>query len=149
MKASLAILLGLSMALAMARRAESCSCFGDTPIEQLFNNADAVFRGAPTSYTEVGDDFVYTFAVTACWKGDVGKVIELRALISEAACGVFIPTGYDVIVYANYDAGNLRTNLCLLTYGTNPVHLDWLGEPTCTSVSVDEYSWGRVKALYR
>src|SRR5262245_11631353 len=95
MRASIAILCGLSLALGMAPRVEACSCFGDTPVEQLFNNADAVFRGAPVSYTEEGKEFVYTFAVTACWKGNVGDVIELRALISEAACGVFIPMGYD------------------------------------------------------
>jgi hypothetical protein len=120
-----------------------------TPPEQMFAGADAVFRGSPISYTVQGEYYVYTFDVTACWKGNVGEVVELRALVNEAACGIFIPVGNDVIVYADSFSGILYTNLCSVVYGGNQEHLDWLGEPTCSPVSVDENSWGQVKALYR
>jgi len=151
------IYLALCLALAFvgARSASACSC-DNAPPSELYALSDAVFFGTPLSYAIIKDSYgvdtyLYMFDVTACWKGDVEEIIELRAVVSEASCGVFLPLGDPQLVYAFENQGNLTTNMCLVAPfgGGGYDHLGWLGEPACTTISIDESSWGSVKALYR
>ncbi|HET9886064.1 MAG TPA: hypothetical protein VFR10_01035 [bacterium] len=153
MKSLLLTILGLSFVAVLleGRPAVACSCM-ETPPEEMFANADAVFRGTPISYIVIdanNDYYIYFFDVTACWKGNVGEIVSFSALVDENICGIFIAPGNDVIVYAHDSGGTLWTNLCSVVYGGNQEHLNFLGEPGCGPVSVEENSWGSVKALYR
>ncbi len=156
MKTLIAAALGLSLSvLAAARPAGACSCM-ETPPEELFANYEAVFRGSTISYEVVPDGmfsyYIYQFAVTACWKGDIGDVIQVHSNVDEAFCGVFLPIGTDFLVYAMEDSGVFFANLCSVIYAPGPTgqeHLEWLGEPNCGAVSTDVQSWGGIKSLYR
>jgi hypothetical protein len=156
MKTTFAAVLALSLAVMFgAPSSQACSCLGSPP-EELYANYDAVFRGSTQSYV-ISNEFgapiyIHSFLVTACWKGNVQGVIPVHALVDEAGCGVFISPIWDVIVYANLHDGHYHANLCSVFYVESDLgqeHLDWLGEPGCSPVSVEENSWGSVKALYR
>jgi len=153
MKTNRLTILGLTFALVIAgvRPSDACSCVDDGPAV-MYGGADAVFRGSPISYVEIEESgipfYVYLIQVTECWKGNVGATVELRALVGDAFCGVFIPPGSEELIYAYNESGHLTTNLCAVSPGNVTEHLEWLGESTCF-ISVDEVSWGSVKALYR
>ncbi len=158
MRAMVTALLLFGLAASSVRPAAACSCL-ESPPEDMYAFAEVVFRGTPLSYQMIPDGensyYKYVFQLTACWKGNVGdpgEVIEVRSLVSEAACGVFIPVGWDVLIYGNELSGVFHANLCGTFNALTPVgqeHIEWLGEPGCDTVSVDANSWGRVKALYR
>ena len=154
MKTLMSTALALSLAILVmgAQPAGACSCIGNPP-EIMFADADAVFRGTPTTYVVIdapNDYYQYYFSVTDCWKGNVGETVILRALVDENICGIFIEPGQEVIVYAYFQGGSeLWTNLCSVRAGNNQEHLNYLGEPGCSPVSAEEHSWGGVKALYR
>src|SRR6188768_716496 len=142
MKSIFAAAVGLSLALFSGGESSlACSCMGNPP-EQLYKSHDAVFRGTPLSYV-VSDEFgeptyIYSFQVTACWKGDVDGVIEVRSEVNEAICGVFIPPGSDVLIYAELHSGHYHGNLCTVFSAAGAdEHFKWLGEPTCSPVSVE------------
>ena len=153
MKGLMPTVLGLSLAILVmgAKPAGGCSCM-ETPPQDMFAGADAVFRGTPIFYQVIDADYdyyIYFFEVTACWKGNVGETVTFTALVDENICGIFIEPNADVIVYVSDFGGELSTNLCSVVFGGNQEHLKYLGEPGCSPVSVEEHSWGGVKALYR
>lgn len=107
----------------------ACSCpyVSETPAQEFYDEADAVFVGRiveqtpdvlcepiprPPEYRQVN------FEVTRSWKtvsrSEVGVVTEFGG--SAATCGLMDPVGTELLVYASIDAetGQLKTDTCLV-----------------------------------
>ena len=131
--------------------AAACSC-GPATDQQALDAADTVFEGELLSYEfdedpdgdgTIGstDPAVWTFAVTAVYKGDARQTETIYSASSGASCGLEIPKEGTFFVFANwitadnaepgYPIGELTAGLCGGTRAVSagPLDLDPTIEP--------------------
>ena len=136
----------------------ACSCMPMTP-EENFNLSAAVFSGTIVSLTlestTQGMLHKATVFVTGCWKGaPLGFLTTVWTPETEDVCGIeTFALNQEWLFYA-HSAGGLGGYLTHLCDRTQPMPMlqedaDFLGASNCSPVSVDDVSWGRVKATYR
>lgn len=101
--------------------ARACSCAFRPPalyVDELFDDARAVFVGAPYAVRPVVDarGFVQTvyvdFEVYESWKGVSGSRVGVVTSGDEASCGVDFQVGRTYLVFAFSSDNHLAANLC-------------------------------------
>ncbi|MBX3275435.1 MAG: hypothetical protein KF729_34540 [Sandaracinaceae bacterium] len=106
-------MISVLAALAPARAA-ACSCMAITAL-QAYEGHTVVFEGRVLEVRSAADPSganVVRFEVVQHWKGVETEAIEVETGTSSAACGIAFEPGTSWLVYANDDAGVLRTGLC-------------------------------------
>ena len=103
-------LLGATVQLGAAPAAAcSCKSFSDAA---AFARSDAVFVGRVQAYAKPGSvnssagPALWTFEVTAVYKGDVSQRQEIVSQVSSSSCGLRIPRRGEFLVFAG--AGDSR-----------------------------------------
>ena len=107
--ALLALLLAAAAHLAVATPAAACSCISPVPGEKQFvDRADAIFVAELAGYTAPPqratmssmDPAVWTFTVSAVYKGEVAARQDVVSAMDSASCGLELPRGGRFLVYA-------------------------------------------------
>ena len=82
---------------------------------EAYDGHSVVFEGRVLEVRSAADPSganVVRFEVVQHWKGVESEAIEVETGTSSAACGIAFEPGTSWLVYANADAGALRTGLC-------------------------------------
>ena len=119
----------LAIFAASLTAAYGCSC-ADPTVKDAARRAIVVFSGTitalklaskPYTFRRLSDTrTIVVFRVTRVWKGDVGRIFEMPAVVEEADCLGFAPQllklGAELLVYAfNQQSEFYYTGLCSRT----------------------------------
>ena len=116
----------LALALASLSMARACEC-SDPTVQDAKQRATVIFHGTITALrstdkrSPMGIDTgkVATFRVARVWKGEVGPVFEMPAVVAGGDCWGFsdrlLKVASDLIVYAVRIEGMYYTTLCSRT----------------------------------
>jgi hypothetical protein len=104
--------------LGVARRAEACSCFPATSIEDAIRATDSVLEARVTALRKAADNpeqYVVVLDVKKSHKGAPGPHLEVITEVETAMCGYPFQPGRDYLVYAHRNGERLEVGLCSRT----------------------------------
>jgi hypothetical protein len=109
----LACAVGLAAVLAVAARAEACTCVPVNLARDL-PRADGAFVGTLLTASPRGpSEAVYRFRVEQIYKGDeIENRIDVVSARDSAACGLELPIGERVGLLLDRRGGTWRSSLC-------------------------------------
>lgn len=116
------LLLAVVVVVVPASPASACSCaYPQEGADDLFyDRADVVFSGVLVERREPGfsltrssaDPATFVFEVDTVFKGRASARQGLLSAMSGASCGLELPEGRPVLVFAERDADGLEAGLC-------------------------------------
>jgi len=119
-----ALLMSGSLVVVGSAPAWACSCvrgLDGSEDAYFLRTADVAFTGTLVDRREPGslfgggssnDPVTLVFAVDRVLKGQAHRTQELRTARSGASCGLELPVGRPVLVFADQEGGGLTANLC-------------------------------------
>ncbi len=101
--------------------ASACSCI-ERPVQDVYEDSDAVFLGTVTNIETVGMEEKVTFTISQSWKGTEGGSVTITTAKDSATCGIDYIVGEETPVFAESDSkGGFRAVLCSNIFSENPM----------------------------
>jgi hypothetical protein len=126
----------------VAAPAHGCSCMPANP-EQMLEFGPVAFVGTVVGVNPGADRHVVSFEVDTVLAGDLtGKVDVLSPPGGGAGCGIEVPVGNRVAVFATDEGGGLlSSNLCSITDADIAIAALGPGTPPTDSASPAAFDW--------